>query len=127
MLLMRNLISLSLVLLVSQTGLAFSKKQATPQKAETPAAAAPIGSAETVWIAKPDGGQMCAPGSGKPVEAGLEELKKAGVQVVESKKSTDGKMRAQACGMPTGATNAYQIRSEDLAKAMALGFQSVKQ
>jgi hypothetical protein len=32
-------------------------------------------------------------------------------------------MHAQACGMPTGSLNAYQISRDDLPKALVLGYQ----
>lgn len=75
------------------------------------------------WVARPDGAKQCENTEGQSLDAGLEELKKAKIDVLESKKGDDGMMRIQLCGAPAGKENTYKIRRKDLAKARALGFQ----
>jgi hypothetical protein len=79
----------------------------------------------TAWVKRPDGTQQCSM-DGKQSEASLEkgarELEKAGIPVLNRQKTSDGKMRIQLCGSPTGKEDAYQIRATDLERARALGF-----
>jgi hypothetical protein len=58
------------------------------------------------------------------LEAGAQELLKAGVKVLEQRKQDDGKMRIQVCGAPQGSGNAYRIAKRDLKRAKKLGFLS---
>lgn len=81
--------------------------------------------AESVWVSRPDGGQSCSPKSGQALDAVAQELKSAGIAVLESRKGNDGKMRAQMCGIATGGFNSYKISKGDLGKAQALGFQKL--
>lgn len=78
---------------------------------------------DAVWITKADGSKSCEKDSGQSTEQGGEELKKAQVKILESKKGSDGKMRVQMCGVPSGSVNAYKILKADLPKAIALGFK----
>jgi hypothetical protein len=80
---------------------------------------------DSVWISRPDGGQSCSPKSGQALDAVAQELKSAGIAVIESRKGNDGKMRAQMCGVATGGFNSYKISKGDLGKAQALGFQKL--
>jgi hypothetical protein len=84
-------------------------------------------SVPSVWVAKSDGSQMCNLNTGKSLEDGATELKKANVRVLTSQKGSDQKMHAQMCGLPSGHTNAYEIAKDDLGKAMVLGYQEIKQ
>lgn len=74
-----------------------------------------------VRVFKPDGSLQC--GQGKTIS--LEEMQRelSGIHVFSSENLTDGKMRIQLCGTPTGKNNVYEILESDLAKAQALGFQ----
>jgi hypothetical protein len=108
-----------LVLLLAATAFGVSKKKPVDSAAPTASQA----SVDSVWVQKPDGGQQCAPDSAKPLDAHAEELQRAGVQILQSKKGSDGKMRIQLCGSPSGSQNAYEIRRSDLSKAKALGFE----
>lgn len=81
----------------------------------------------TVWVTRPDGGQQCAPKSGQTLEDSAQELRKAQVRVLNSQKGSDKKLRAQVCGIPTGKTNRFEIPKDDLPKALALGYQQVKE
>ncbi len=80
----------------------------------------------SVWVQKPDGGAQCEPGTARSLEEGAKELAKAGVRVLSSRKGSDGQMRIQLCGSPTGAQNIFEIPATDLEKAKSLGFTPVK-
>jgi hypothetical protein len=111
---------------------AFSRKTPapTPAAAQSPSSSASqAGTAtaiEKVWVARADGAESCAPGSGQSLEIGAADLRKLGVRVLDSRKGTDGQMHAQMCGMPTGSTNAYLIPKEDLSRALANDFVLAK-
>ena len=78
----------------------------------------------TVWVTQPDGAKSCeGEDPAKTLEKVANQLKTAGVQVLEMKKGNDGKMYMQMCGAPTGSLNAFKISKQDLAKAQGLGFQ----
>ena len=100
----------------------------TGKKSEQPSAsiekAAPP---ESVWIARSEGSLQCEPDSGKKIEATVAELKAAGIAVLESRASDDGKMRAQMCGMPTGKRHEVRVERGSLARAKELGFAESKE
>ena len=91
---------------------AFSQKQA-PTVAPLP---------ESVWVTRTAGAQSCSPKSGKALEDGAADLKRAKVRVIESRKASDGKMHMQMCGVETGENNAYLIPRDDLQMAVAQGY-----
>lgn len=99
------------------TGVAASKKKGS--EAAAPAMTVP---SDAVWVSRPDGGKSCEPTGAQAIEAGAAELGKVQVKVLDSRKGSDGKMRAQMCGMPTGKLNSYLIPRQDLERAVALGF-----
>ncbi len=78
---------------------------------------------ETVWVAKSDGAASCAPESGKELAHGADELKKEKIQVLDSRKGSDGKVHIQMCGAPEGTMNFYLIPKKSLPQALALGYQ----
>ncbi len=81
-----------------------------------------------LWVQRPDGSRQCdESGSVHSLKQGAAELSKAGVSVLKFKKSSDGKVRIQMCGAPTGKTHAYRIKRESLEKALTLGFVEVKE
>ena len=86
--------------------------------------AGPKAPAETVWVMRSDGALQCGMAEPETLEAGAQELLKAGVKVLEQRKQNDGKMRIQVCGAPQGSTNAYRIAKRDLKRAKKLGFLS---
>jgi hypothetical protein len=96
----------------------------TKQPKDAPAASS-SSTGDTVWVQKPDGGQQCEPGTGKTLDAGAEDLARAKITVKNSRKGSDGKLRIQLCGSPTGGQNAYEIPRKDLARAKSLGFEEV--
>lgn len=81
---------------------------------------------DTVWIAKPDGALSCEPDSGRTLSQDAEELKKAKITVLESKKGNDGKMHVQMCGAATGSLNSFLIPKAKLSDALALGYGQLK-
>lgn len=106
--------TLGLCIAASPDALAFSSK-----KKEAP-------TGESVWIRKSDGGVSCEQEKAESLEKGAETLKNAGVEVLESAKSSDGKMHIQVCGAPTGSENRYRISKSDIEKARVLGFSEGK-
>lgn len=91
---------------------------------------APVGAgasvAASVWVQKPDGGAQCEPGTGRSLEEAAKELAQAGIRVLNSRKGSDGQMRIQLCGSPTGTQNTFEIPAVDVEKAKALGFAPAK-
>jgi hypothetical protein len=100
---------------------AFGSKKSDANKVETQPTSAATDS--LVWVSRSDGSTSCGDKKGQPLESGAGELEQSGVKVLSSRKGNDGKMHAMSCGMPTGATNVYQISREDLPKALGLGFK----
>jgi hypothetical protein len=91
----------------------------------TPASARPDG--ERTWVRRADGTLQCGRDRAAAAEASLkrgeEQLAKAGVPVLARQKASDGKMRAQVCGAPTGGEDAYLVPRAAVKKAQALGFR----
>lgn len=114
------MIRFALVLGFACMSMAFNSARKAEQKANDQAMSEK--SDDWVWISKADGSKQCEDG-GNPVEADAAELKKAGIDVIESKKHDDGMMRIQMCGAPAGKENAYRIKRQDAGKAAALGFR----
>lgn len=79
-----------------------------------------------IWVMRSDGAQSCEPDSGTSLVQDAEELKKANIKVLDSKKSSDGKMHVQMCGASKGTMNAFLIQREQLSSAISLGFQVSK-
>ena len=82
-------------------------------------------SIERVWIKRSDKSLQCQPKGAQSLEDAAHDLGKAKIRVLESKKVSDGKMRIQMCGAPTGEENAFLIEKSDLELARTLGFQPV--
>ena len=83
-------------------------------------------SIESVWIAKSDGSKQCATDTALPLEQTAQELAQSKIHVLESKKSSDGKIRVQLCGAPTGSQNYYRIPKSELSAAIGLGFKETQ-
>jgi hypothetical protein len=116
-----TMLALTFAAVQSAESLAFGAKKANaPQSSATPSAA-PTGT--LIWVTRKDGATSCGTTQAQSLEEGASELQHNGVKVLSSRKGNDGKMHAQACGMPTGSLNAYQISRDDLPKALVLGFQ----
>lgn len=83
---------------------------------------------DRIWITRPDGSLQCDQksegASHDSVAEAREQLTKKGVHVIEAKKSNDGRIRAQVCGISTGNETSFLIPKSDLAKAKSLGFEA---
>lgn len=74
-----------------------------------------------VFVYKADGSLQC--GMGKKIDA-LEMKKELGnIQVFSTANKSDGLMRIQLCGHPTGQNNVFEISAKDLEEALKLGFK----
>lgn len=76
-----------------------------------------------IRVSKEDGSLQCDKGKGIALATMENQLKKAGIKVISSKKQPDNLMRVQMCGAPTGMSNTFEISKADLAKAEKLGFK----
>ena len=76
-----------------------------------------------IEVFKPDGTLQCGMGSEVSLEKMAAQLRAAGVEVLGSRKGSDGLMRAAVCGAETGAINLYRIPADDLEAAAAAGFR----
>ncbi len=74
-----------------------------------------------VEVFKYDGSVQCEEGA-IPVELMMEELTRAGIEVLSWRKDHDGLVRTAVCGNPTGRVNVYGIAAADGRKALELGF-----
>ena len=84
---------------------------------------------DRVWITRPDGSLQCdektAGTPQDPIAIAKDQLTKKGVHVIEAKKSNDGRIRAQVCGISTGNETSFLIPKSELAKAKSLGFEAI--
>ncbi len=74
-----------------------------------------------VKVFKADGSLQCAMGKKISLEDMQKEFK--GIEVFSKTNQNDGLMRIQVCGAPTGDSNVFEIKQEDLEKALKLGFK----
>lgn len=74
-----------------------------------------------VFVYKPDGSLQCEQGT----KVDLNEMKKqlGSMDVYSAENKSDGLMRIQKCGNPTGNCNVYEIAEKDLDQALKLGFK----
>lgn len=77
----------------------------------------------TVQIYKYDGTLQCGMGGEIPLEEMAKELATAGIDVITSRKDTDGLAHISVCGASTGAINVYVIDREALPAAQKLGYR----
>lgn len=80
-------------------------------------------SGETIWVVRSDGAKSCSPEVTESIDQGAALLRGAQIQVLESRKGSDGMMHAQVCGADTGSLNGYLIQKSDLKRALDLGFK----
>ena len=78
-----------------------------------------------VWVQQSDGSQQCQPESGRSLDEGAQMLRDHQIQVLESSKGDDGKLRAQTCGASSGTENRYRIPVSELPQAIALGYRKL--
>ena len=116
------LVVVLLILAPTQSWAGGKKKPETPPSESSTQSS----SADRVWIARLDGAKSCGQKEPQTEEEAATELKKAGVQVLNSGKGKDNKIRAAMCGMPTGGVLRFLVPAGDVPKAMALGFTQEK-
>ena len=93
----------------------------SPEKSSSVApnpAEAPVNARVTVY--KADGSLQC--GMGEAVALTVMKKELGSIKVFNSYKRSDGMMRIQLCGSPTGNCNFYEIDQKDLTAALAAGF-----
>ena len=78
--------------------------------------------ADLTWIQRQDGSLSCKPGTARSLESDAKELELKNIKIYNQKKTTDHKMHAQLCGLPTGAVNAFQVQRSNLPLAVSAGF-----
>jgi hypothetical protein len=76
---------------------------------------------QRVKVYKFDGSLQCNQGRQIPLDEMLKSL--GGIKVYSSQNLSDGKMRIQLCGSPTGKCNVYEIDRESLDTALKEGFK----
>lgn len=76
---------------------------------------------QRVFVYKPDGSLQCGQGS----KVTIEDMKKqlGAIKVFSAENKSDGMMRIQVCGAPTGMCNVYEIDQKDQEAALKLGFK----
>lgn len=74
-----------------------------------------------VKVYKADGSLQCGMGKGIPVSEMAKELE--GFKIYSSENKSDGMMRIQVCGSPTGQCNVFEIDRTQLDKALSKGFR----
>ena len=77
----------------------------------------------TVQIYKYDGTLQCGMGHGISLEEMAMELATAGIDLVTSRKGTDGLVHISVCGASTGKINVYVIDRASLPAAQRLGYR----
>lgn len=76
---------------------------------------------EKVKVFKYDGSLQCETGKSITLSDMQKEL--SGIEVFSSENKSDGLMRIQVCGTPTGRANVYEIKKKDLQMAIDKGFK----
>lgn len=76
---------------------------------------------QRVFVYKPDGSLQCGQGEKIALERMQKDL--GSIEVFSSANKSDGMMRIQVCGSPTGYNNVYEINLSDLDAAIKLGFK----
>lgn len=78
---------------------------------------------DTVEVYRYDGTLQCGLGEEIPLETMAADLRAAGIEVLGSRKGTDGLAHIAVCGASTGAINVYTIPREALPAAQAASFR----
>ncbi len=75
---------------------------------------------ERVRVYKANGSLQCA--QGKSIEPATMEKDLKDIRVYKVSVESDGKLRTQVCGSPTGNANVYEIDKTNLDQAISYGF-----
>lgn len=76
----------------------------------------------TIEVYRYDGSLQCGRGKEIALADMAQELTAAGIDVVASRKGTDGLLHIAMCGASTGRLNVFTIPTDSLEKAQELGF-----
>jgi hypothetical protein len=76
---------------------------------------------QRVLVYKADGSLQCNQGQKISLDEMAKEL--SGIKIYSKLNKSDGKMRIQLCGSPTGNCNLYEIDRENLDQALKIGFK----
>ena len=79
---------------------------------------------KSIWLGRPDGSRSCEPDSGLTRPQVLAAFKEVGIKIQALARGSDGKIRAQMCGMPTGRWVGVRIAESDRVNAEATGWRS---
>lgn len=74
-----------------------------------------------IKIYKPDGSIQCEKGTG--ISAAEMQKQLGDIKTYSAENKSDGLIRIQVCGTPTGNCNVYEINEADFVKAEKLGFK----
>lgn len=74
------------------------------------------------WFVRPDGSRQCQPATARKKSALESELKKAKIKFIRTKNLSDGAMRIQVCGAPTGQLDAVEALPSQAKALSRLGF-----
>lgn len=121
---MRTLFTIALVLVLTSCQ-APGKKTPDAQGSPATSSAVSAGAAgdEFVWVGKSDEAKSCESDGGIELYTMENDLKTAGVKVLDKKKFHDNKMRIQMCGADKGTWNGFRISKKDVDKAKTKGFE----
>ena len=75
-----------------------------------------------VEVFRYDGSLQCGMGNETPLDEMAEALTGAGIEVLDSRKGTDGRAHIAVCGASTGRINVYKIQYSDLPAARQAGY-----
>jgi hypothetical protein len=81
----------------------------------------PASKLDRVKVFKADGSLQC--GQGKAVPAAEMQKELGDMKVYSTATKTDGMMRIQVCGSPTGSANVFEIDRSNLEAAIKKGFK----
>jgi hypothetical protein len=76
---------------------------------------------EKIKVFKYDGSLQCE--TGKAISLAEMQKELQGIEVFGSENKSDGLMRIQVCGSPTGRANVYEINKKDLQTVLDKGFR----
>lgn len=74
------------------------------------------------WYIRPDGSKQCQPATARKKTDLVAELKKAKIKYKSLKSISDGAMRMQVCGSPTGQLDAVEAPPSQAPALRRLGF-----
>ena len=100
------------------------KTKDLPEFKEKVAQKTGLGQGATDWIMvfKADGSLQCGMGQAISPDEMSRQLTEKGIRIKKAIKRSDGLMRIQLCGSPTGMINVFEIQASNLDLAKELGF-----